>query len=67
MRPPCATAFFLLRTGCQMNHRLGTPLIAAAREGHTADIQRMIREGADPNESAGVNNWTPLMHAIHKN
>ena len=44
-----------------------TPLIAAAREGRTADIAPLVRAGADANRPAGSNGWTPLMHAIHKN
>lgn len=43
------------------------PIIGAARDGDTTRIERLIREGADPNVQAGVNNWTPLEHAIHKN
>lgn len=27
----------------------------------------MLESGADPNERGGVNGWTPLMHAVHKN
>jgi ankyrin repeat protein len=44
-----------------------SPLIVAAREGDTARIGALIASGADVNERGGVNNWTPLMHAIHKN
>jgi len=28
-------------------------------------FRRLIAQGADPNEAAGQNNWTPLLHAIH--
>ena len=41
-------------------------LVAAAREGGVASIQPLITAGADPNVRAGVNGWTVLMHAIHK-
>jgi hypothetical protein len=45
----------------------GTPLVRAARAGDTTAIRRLVAGGADPNEPAGVNGWTPLLHAIHKN
>jgi hypothetical protein len=38
----------------------------AARTGQTDVIRTLAREGADLNQPAGVNGWTPLMHAIHK-
>jgi ankyrin repeat protein len=44
-----------------------SPLIAAAREGDTAQISGLIKAGADVNQRGGVNDWTPLMHAVHKN
>jgi len=44
-----------------------TPLVDAARAGDIAEIRALTAKGADPNELAGVNGWTPLMHAIHKN
>jgi len=43
-----------------------TPLVTAAREGDVAKIRSLARQGVDPNDGAGVNEWTPLMHAIHK-
>lgn len=43
-----------------------TFLIGAARDGDLAAIERLLGKGADPNQSGGVNGWTPLMHAIHK-
>ena len=27
----------------------------------------MLADGADPNAPEGVNDWTPLLHAVHKN
>lgn len=42
------------------------PVIGAAREGRTVTLERLLNEGADPNTRAGINNWTVLMHAIHK-
>ena len=44
-----------------------SPLIGAAREGDTARMAELLASGADPNGRGGVNHWTPLMHAIHKN
>jgi Ankyrin repeats (3 copies) len=43
------------------------PVIAAAREGDVPRLEQLLKSGADPNVRAGVNAWTPLMHAIHKN
>jgi len=42
------------------------PLCAAARSGNTARIAELIRAGADVDERGGINNWTALMHAVHK-
>jgi ankyrin repeat protein len=44
-----------------------SPLIGAAREGDTARIVELVKGGANVNERGGVNDWTPLMHAVHKN
>ena len=30
-------------------------------------MAQLIATGADVNERGGVNDWTPLMHAVHKN
>ena len=43
------------------------PLIGAARSGNTQAIAALLANGANPNQREGVNGWTPLMHAIHKN
>jgi ankyrin repeat protein len=43
------------------------PVIGAARSGDTGQLEKLLAEGADPNVRAGVNDWTPLEHAIHKN
>ncbi len=48
----------------------GTPLttlIVAARNGDVLQIRALAARGTDLNEPAGVNGWTPLEHAIHKN
>jgi hypothetical protein len=39
----------------------------AARAGNVEEIKRLAKAGADIDGPSGVNNWTPLMHAIHKN
>lgn len=47
--------------------RLGmTPLAAAAREGRLEAIELLLKRGADPHRGCGVNGWTPLLHALHK-
>ena len=43
------------------------PVAAAARTGDTSAIAALSAEGADLNIRSGVNGWTPLLHAIHKN
>ena len=42
-------------------------LVWAARSGEPSAIDYLVQHGADPNGTAGVNGWTVLMHAIHKN
>jgi hypothetical protein len=42
-------------------------LVWAARSGQPSAIDYLVQHGADPNGTAGVNGWTVLMHAIHKN
>lgn len=43
-------------------------LVSASRTGDTAGIRSLLQAGVDPNTCvAGVNGWTPLFHAIHKN
>jgi len=66
MRPVLAVLFaaFWL-TGCNMQP--DDPLIGAARSGDTKTLKVLLAGGADPNRRWGVNHWTPLMHAIHKN
>jgi ankyrin repeat protein len=44
-----------------------TALILSARAGSVPAVEALLRHGADPNLRGGVNGWTPLMHAIHKN
>ena len=58
-------AITLLLASC--GSRTVTPLILAARDGRVDLIPVLVKQGADPNQRAGVNGWTPLMHAVHKN
>jgi hypothetical protein len=44
-----------------------TPLASAARSGHVDAIEILLGRGADPHRGCGVNGWTPLLHALHKN
>jgi len=66
MKPVFVLAFaaFWL-AGC--NVQPDDALIGAARSGDTGTLNALLAGGADPNRRWGVNNWTPLMHAIHKN
>ncbi len=57
-------AFLLL--GCVRPYAQFTPLADAARAGDLGTIRSLIAQGADPNAAAGQNNWSPLLHAIHK-
>src|SRR5882724_6905676 len=41
--------------------------IAAARSGNVQALRAALANRSDPDERGGVNNWTVLMHAIHKN
>lgn len=58
--------FFLATSACVPIGQNIPPLVSAARTGDVKQIATLIRNGADPNQPAGVNGWTPLMHAIHK-
>lgn len=44
-----------------------TALILSVRAGSVPAVETLLRHRADPNLRGGVNGWTPLMHAIHKN
>jgi ankyrin repeat protein len=44
-----------------------TPLASAARNGRIEAIELLLQRGADPHRRCGVNGWTPLQHALHKN
>jgi len=53
----------LVLAGCGRD--LDNGFLGAVRGGDVAAVRRYVREGADLNMSAGVNGWTPLLHAIH--
>jgi ankyrin repeat protein len=57
----------LLLTACGNLGPPLSPIIVAARLGDAEKIQELAAAGADVNDRGGVNNWTALMHAIHKN
>jgi len=61
---PAALLAALWLTGC--NPEPDNPLIGAARSGDAQAVKTLLAQGADPNQRWGVNHWTPLMHAIHK-
>jgi ankyrin repeat protein len=42
-----------------------SPLATAARAGDVAEIDRLLAGGADINAGSGVNDWPPIIHAIH--
>jgi ankyrin repeat protein len=44
-----------------------TPLASASRNGRVEAIELLLARGADPHRGCGVNGWTPLLHALHKN
>jgi ankyrin repeat protein len=59
--------FSICLGGCALGVASLPPIIGAARDGDTGQLTRLLEAGADPNLRAGLNDWTPLMHAIHKN
>jgi ankyrin repeat protein len=61
-----ACGLLALLTGCGLGEAV-SPLISAARDGNVEQIKRLVAARVDVNEPGGVNHWTPLMHAIHKN
>jgi len=65
MRRLAAFAIFLTLAACTAVPP--SPLAGAAREGNLDGIRRLAQSGANLNEPSGVNSWTPLHHAIHKN
>lgn len=43
-----------------------TALIWCVRAGSVPRVKVLLRHRADPNLRGGVNDWTPLMHAVHQ-
>ncbi len=56
----------ILLTACGHAPAADSPLFAAARSGDGAEVTRLVKAGADPNQHGGVNDWPVLMHAVHK-
>jgi hypothetical protein len=65
MRRLAALVIFLTLAACTTVPP--SPLAGAARAGDLDGIRRLAQAGANLNEPSGVNSWTPLHHAIHKN
>ncbi|MCC6291184.1 MAG: ankyrin repeat domain-containing protein [Bryobacterales bacterium] len=65
MRALLCLAAALLCGAC--NERPLSPMAVAARRGDAARIAELARGGVSPDAPSGVNDWTPLMHAIHAN
>jgi hypothetical protein len=65
----CATLAAATAAGCSGPRAGGiTELASAARAGDTATIRTLAEAGHDVNAfDPGLNHWTPLIHAIHKN
>ncbi len=59
----------LLAAGTPVDKQDGhgfTALIAAARAGQLDSLRLLARRGANLNLRGGGNDWTPVMHALHK-
>lgn len=54
----------LLLAGCRSDD---TALTLAVRAGDVAQTRALLAAGADPNGPVGINEWPPLLHAVHKN
>ena len=54
-----------LTVGCGWLHP-PDPLASAARRGDLEAIDRLVAAGADVNAPSGVNDWPPILHALHK-
>jgi hypothetical protein len=58
----------LLILSCQSRHGVERDdLVWAVRNGNAAQVRTLLTQGEDPNRPVGVNDWPPLMHAVHKN
>lgn len=61
------TAKALLTQGKVNQADLQEAVITAARTGHAELLPDLKAHGADLEEGSGVNGWSPLKHAIHRN
>ncbi len=67
MRWTWFVTLFLL-SACQFSRAHGdSPLTEAARAGRVDEVKALLARGADPNLPVGINDWPPLIHAVHKN
>lgn len=60
-------ALVLLLISCGVRGPKIPPLVEAVRNGDAATSRALLAKGSDPNAPAGVNGWSPLLHAVHKN
>ncbi len=67
MRRACLIWIGLALASLGCGRQEGSSLAGAVREGNVEETRRLLKLGADPDRREGVNNWTPLMHAVHKN
>ncbi|HKS24018.1 MAG TPA: ankyrin repeat domain-containing protein [Thermoanaerobaculia bacterium] len=58
--------YVLLLLACGSPARDESALIDAARSGDAALVTQLVRQGANPNQHAGANDWPVLLHAVHK-
>lgn len=58
--------YVLLLLACGSSARDDSALFVAARSGDAARVTQLVKQGADPNQHAGTNDWPVLMHAVHK-
>lgn len=57
----------ILVMSCQLRQGVeDNDLTLAVRAGDVSRVQALLARGADPNRAVGVNEWPPLMHAVHK-
>lgn len=57
----------ILFAACMVRpHTQFSDLCDAARAGDTAAVRQLVAKGADPNAPSADNQWTPMLHAIHK-
>ena len=66
-RGDTATAKALLAQGGASEADLQEAVIAASRSGKVELLPELKAHGANLKEGSGVNGWSPLKHAIHKN